>query len=286
MITKQHYLLWTIFLLLVALILYRFFSSSQLTTSKEHIQRTVVLLEDNVNIRTEASEKSSIVTKGKKGEEFPYLHQEDDWYHIALPNNETAYVTRALAAMSYEKTDNLLEGKTIILDAGHGGKDEGATGKRGTLEKNLTLQTVKNIQQELLTLGATVILTREDDTYIELEDRVAVSKQQWADLFISIHYDSALTSAAKGITTFYYRQKEDKPLAKTIHESLIKRTKANNRNFLYGDYLVLRDNKIPSILLELGFLSNEEDEKRVNTEEFQQTAVEAIVEGIIEYVHK
>jgi N-acetylmuramoyl-L-alanine amidase len=286
MINKRKYLLWATFLLFIAVISYRFFSSPPKTHTLENTKRTVILLEDNVNIRTDASENSAILSKGMKGDTFPFIQQEKDWYQIILPNKETAYITSSLGAISYEKTNKILEGKSIVLDAGHGGKDDGAIGKNGTVEKDLTLQTVKNIQQELLKLGATVILTREDDTYIELEDRVSISQKQWADLFISIHYDSALTSAAKGITTFYYQNNKDKPLAEAIHESLIKKTKATNRGYLYGDYQVLRINKIPSILLELGFLTNEEDERRINTEIFQQTAVEAIVDGIIEYVHE
>jgi N-acetylmuramoyl-L-alanine amidase len=282
MIKKQKYLLSAVGLILLALIVYYVLSPPH---TNEYVKQLVVLVEDNVNIRTEPSEASSIISKGNKGDTFPLIQQQKGWYQIVLPTKELAYVVSTLGTTTYEKNNKTLEGKTIVLDAGHGGKDEGAVGKRGTIEKEITLQTVKELQQKLEKLGAMVLLTREDDTYIELEDRVAISERKWADCFISIHYDSALTNTAKGITTFYYKEDKDKPLAKAIHESLITYTKANDRGYVDADYLVLRTNPIPSILLELGFLSNEEDEKRINTETFQQTAIHAIVEGIIAYVH-
>ena len=171
--------------------------------------------------------------------------------------------------------------KVIVIDPGHGGNDPGSIGLRGTKEKDITLKTAKNIQKKLEEKGMTVILTRQDDTFVSLKDRVAIAQNKSADLFLSIHYDGFITNDVKGVTTYYY--KGEQALAETIHEHLFKHIQAKNRGVKLGDYYVLRENQKPSILLELGYITNQEDEERMNSQEFQTNVTAGVVSGITEY---
>lgn len=183
------------------------------------------------------------------------------------------------------KKEKILKGKTIIIDPGHGGKDVGASGQRGTLEKDVTLKMAKSLQQELVKkTEATVILTRDKDITVTKKDRVELAKNNNADLFISIHFDAFTSNEVKGITT-YYNNNADKSLATIIHRHLFKQDLGTrDRGVALGDYFVIRENTKPSILLELGYISNAEDEKRINSQTYQTGTSTAIVEGVIEYL--
>jgi len=183
-------------------------------------------------------------------------------------------------------SEKILTGKTIVIDAGHGGIDIGASGKNGTNEKDVTLTMAKNIQNELeKRTDANVILTRNDDVNISLADRVKIAYEQKADLFVSIHFDAFFTIDVEGITT-YYKKKSDEPLAALIQDHIFKNgLDARDRGVSLGDYYVLRENSSPAILLELGYISNSSDEARMTSEEFQSNTTNSIVDGMIDYLN-
>ncbi|NOU72702.1 N-acetylmuramoyl-L-alanine amidase [Paenibacillus sp. LMG 31458] len=183
------------------------------------------------------------------------------------------------------KENRILEGKTIVIDAGHGGKDVGATGQTGIHEKDLTVQTALNIKQELAEkTGANIVLTREQDEFLTLAERVEIAENHAADLFISIHFDAFTSNDVAGITT-YYNKPADRQLATMIHDKIFEQNiDTRDRGVSQGDYFVLRENKNPSLLLELGYISNQADEQRIQTQDFQNKAAAAITEGIISYL--
>lgn len=184
----------------------------------------------------------------------------------------------------FHKEKGPLKEIIIILDAGHGGKDEGATGFSGTLEKELNLFTTKLLQAKLESYGATVYLTREDDSFYSLKKRTLFVTKKDADMFISIHYNSSPSKEPEGITTFYYHDQKDKLLASKIHNQILSNTHPIDKGILFGDYYVLRENPIPSALLELGFISNKEEEKQILTKKFQENITTSITEAILKYV--
>jgi N-acetylmuramoyl-L-alanine amidase len=191
--------------------------------------------------------------------------------------------------------DALLEGKTIVIDPGHGGRDGGTTGiAHGTIEKELNLKVAKNIREELKKrTGATVILTREDDSSLlgdtkqkeELQARIDLAQEHNADLYISIHHDAFEDKEVQGITTYYGKNKRsDKKLAEIIQDAIFNQNiETRDRGAKAGNYHVLRESQVPAVLVELGFTSNEKDENRMNSEEFQTKSKKGIVDGIIEY---
>lgn len=115
-------------------------------------------------------------------------------------------------------------------------------------------------------------MTRADDTFISLEDRTKLAQTADADLFLSIHFDAFENGDVHGMTTYYNKQ-QDQELAYRIHDELITTDIGmKDRGVMIGDYHVLRENTRPAVLLELGYMSNPEDEARMQSELFQEQA--------------
>ena len=188
---------------------------------------------------------------------------------------------------------DLLEGKTIVIDPGHGGVDIGTTGLTyGTSEKEVNLTVAQNIKRELEErTAAIVVLTREKDIDLgrnqkeSLQKRIQIADKASADLYISIHHDAFTDPSVNGITVHYSsHQNMSKKLAKVLNSSIFKHTiNAKNRGIRDSDYYVLKNNSAPSVLLELGFTSNKEDEIRMVSKDFQNKTSVSIVDGIIEF---
>ncbi|CAH1217245.1 hypothetical protein PAECIP111893_04241 [Paenibacillus plantiphilus] len=175
--------------------------------------------------------------------------------------------------------------KLIVLDAGHGGTDPGTTGISGKLEKHFNLALTLKVEALLRQIpGVDVVLTRSDDTFIPLGDRAVIANNLQAALFISLHGNSVLSSpTVRGTETLYYND-SSKPLANILHRHLLAAAGFKDRTVKYKSLKVLRDATMPAALLEIGFLSNAEEESIMHTEEFQNRVASAIVTGIKEYL--
>ena len=171
--------------------------------------------------------------------------------------------------------------KRILIDAGHGGTDYGAI--RGDInEKDIVLDVAKLVQKDLTKLGHTVIMTREDDTYVSLQDRVDISEKENADIFISIHVNSSVKPEIEGVETHYYHQ-ESIDLAQAVHESLITNLKSFDRGLFKSKFYVINHTTMPAILCEIGFISNEDEQKLIITDKRKKQTADAIVEGVLRY---
>ncbi len=174
-------------------------------------------------------------------------------------------------------------GKLIVLDPGHGGRDVGAIGVSGGYESYYTLHTAEYIKDHLELRGAEVILTREQDEDLLLTERSEISNLLDADAFLSIHYNSTSQAPeAAGISTYFYHNRDQK-LAEFIQTQLLLHTDLNDRRIHQENLQVLRTNNQPSLLLELGFISNEEEEKVIQTEEFLNQISNGITNGLAQY---
>ncbi|MDX8364091.1 SH3 domain-containing protein [Cytobacillus sp. IB215665] len=256
-------------------------------------ENTVRILHNGTNLRDKPSTTANIVVRANEGDTYPILDVDGDWYKIQLPNESTAYVAGWIVKAStnvpiIEKNgiEQYLKDKIIVIDPGHGGRDGGTTGLKGSLEKNITVRTANILEDKLSAAGATVFLTREEDIYVSLRNRVSISHYYNADAFISLHYDSTTDRGVSGITSFYYDETKDKQLAVSLHEQLINYTNLNDRSARFGNYHVLRENKQPSALLELGFLSNNEEELMINSTHFQEAIGNALYYGLAQYFNK
>ncbi len=261
------------------------------TTTKVDVEQnsTVTILYNGTNIRKSATTNSSVISRANASETFTVLSVQNDWYEIQLKDGSKGFVAGWLVTVSGASqqierpgAEQYLKNKVIVIDPGHGGRDTGATGIKGSYEKNLTLKTAQLLYDKLKTAGANVVMTRNTDSYLSLSSRVGMSHTHAADAFVSIHFDSILDSSVRGMTSYYYHNYQQS-LATTVGKEVASFTKLKDRGVRYGDYHVLRENKRASVLLELGYLSNSAEETLVNSESYLANAATGIYQGLAKY---
>lgn len=186
-----------------------------------------------------------------------------------------------------------LKGKIIALDAGHGGSDTGAIGPTGVTEKGVTLRVAKALQKLLQAEGATVLMTRTTDTEVspkkanasdveELQARCDVGNDGNADIFISMHMDSFTNSTPSGTTGYYYTKgsKASQRLAQYVSEAVVTALGTGNRGTKSCNFYVVKHTDMPATLVEMAFISNDKEEKLMNSEAGINRAAEGILNGL------
>ncbi len=186
-------------------------------------------------------------------------------------------------------------GITIVLDAGHGGRDGGSVGCNGTIEKEINLEYVLALKEMLTRNGYKVILTRKNDDGLysnldknkkqsDMNERFKIIKQANPNLVISIHMNSFPQASAKGAMTYYRaNDKSSKMCADLIQKSLFNVTECKQQNSKVGDYFMLNCSYYSAVLIECGFISNPEEERLLNTQEYKKKIIQAIFNGILLY---
>ncbi len=185
-------------------------------------------------------------------------------------------------------------GKTIVIDAGHGGKDPGALSILGFKEKDVNLSIALKLENALRQKGYNVIMTRNTDTYVDLYERPKIANNVKADLFISIHCNSTLLNSVNGLELLYcpatessYKTVDQYPFAKSIHDSIVSSTGINSRGIKKrSDLVVLRLTNMPAVLIETAFLTNPDDAQKLIQDSFQQKVVQGIVNGVEQYMNQ
>ena len=186
-----------------------------------------------------------------------------------------------------------LKGKIIALDAGHGGSDTGAIGPTGVTEKGVTLRVAKALQKLLQAEGATVLMTRTTDTEVspkkanasdveELQARCDVGNDGNADIFISMHMDSFTNSTPSGTTGYYYTKgsKASQRLAQYVSEGVVTALGTGNRGTKSCNFYVVKHTDMPATLVEMAFISNDKEERLMNSEAGINRAAEGILNGL------
>ena len=175
-----------------------------------------------------------------------------------------------------------LKNITIIVDPGHGGKDPGALARWGTMnEKDIVLDVSLKLAKELKDRGANVIMTRETDNFIELNDRAYFADIHNANLFISIHADAHKDNSVSGATFYIARS----PLRKSRHiaeslETSFDSKYISNKGIRNADYRVLTKHSRPAVLVECGYITNKQDAYRLSTKWYRRKLVNALADGI------
>jgi N-acetylmuramoyl-L-alanine amidase len=173
------------------------------------------------------------------------------------------------------------QAKTVVLDAGHGGHDRGGVPGDPYSEKIYTLDVARRIRARLNEAGYHVVMTRSDDTFIGLNQRCAIANSQRGAIFVSVHFNSAPREGADGIETYYYSGKSA-GLAASIHARLVRAAGTEDRHVRTRGYYVLRNNRLPAVLCECGFLTNRGEGRRIATSAaHRQRLADAIAEGIM-----
>jgi len=176
----------------------------------------------------------------------------------------------------------------IIIDPGHGGFDHGSHSKVCE-EKKICLSTSLILKNYLNALGFRVELTRSKDVFIPLKERASMANQAKCALFISVHYNAAKNKNAHGIEVFYYgkekssRAKSSKKLAQCVLAKLLAHTGAISRGVKSGNFCVIRETKMPAILVEGGFITNPKEVRLLSDNYYLEKIAKSIAEGIDKY---
>lgn len=178
---------------------------------------------------------------------------------------------------------------TVYLDPGHGGTDEGCA-RGGVREKDVNLAIALLVRDQLKEQGYQVIMSRETDTYVSKEMRVAEANRSGADIYISIHQNATEKGAGvKGMEVWYTEddgRTDSKRLALLIRQQTLKSTEATERELRSdADFYVTKNTSMPACLIETGFLSNAAERRKLNLAEYQQQIAGGIVQGIAYYFH-
>lgn len=255
--------------------------SNEVTISKLYARQ------NETKIRETPAIDSNVVSTIDLGDTIKLLSSEGDWYKVELKDGATGYVANwVVSSAKPNKNTNVtsIAEATIMLDAGHGGSDAGSISNNGEIyEKVITLATVNYVKKELQKYGANVLLTRDDDSLVDLPEIANKSNRANADIFISFHYDSTEGSnIASGTTTYFYHDKH-KLLANTINDHLEHELPLPNRGVEFGDFQVLRDNNQPAVLLELGYMNSDYDLSEFQTKTYQKKVAAAVTKALVEY---
>lgn len=193
--------------------------------------------------------------------------------------------------------DNLLAGRTIIIDPGHGGGDPGTIGVSKTTEAENVLAIAWDLRGMLEHSGAKVIMTRQTEkspaqgtsfayqTNGQLAARTAISNRSDADIFVSIHNDWNGTKSISGSTTYYYKS-QDWLLSDSIQSAITDTLGSRDVGVKRGNFYVLRNTNIPAALVEVGFLSNNREAELLSQPWYRTAAAQGIYQGIVDYYRK
>ncbi|MBR2723327.1 MAG: N-acetylmuramoyl-L-alanine amidase, partial [Lentisphaeria bacterium] len=194
--------------------------------------------------------------------------------------------------------------RTVFIDPGHGGKDVGAEGRYYS-EKKLTMRLAAKVRVLLKNAGFNVVMSRRSDAYLTLQQRASIANKNKADVFVSIHFNSAANKKVYGLETYcmtpvgasssnaskiewksYNGNRHDKnnfALAYLMQRSMLRYSNALDRGVKHARFLVLREVEMPAVLVECGFLSNPESERIIGTEKYLNQIARGIAQSIISY---
>lgn len=195
---------------------------------------------------------------------------------------------------------------TIVVDAGHGGHDNGAA-RNGLREKDLTLDTALRLEKKLRARGFPVVMTRRDDRFLELAERADSANRIPRALFVSIHFNDNISASGEGVETYYasdkvppareswsfaglFREKPEAPpadngqaFAAAVQSSVVGALKVTDRGVKSGRYAVIRQTRCPAVLVEGGFINTPTQAKLISRPAYREKLAIAIAEGIADY---
>lgn len=170
---------------------------------------------------------------------------------------------------------------TVVIDAGHGGFDRGGIRQNLLPEKDVALDVAQRLQKSLRKSGLKTVMTRSDDRFVTLDQRVAIANAQRNAIFMCIHFNAALRRSARGVETFYATPTEAR-LATRIQRNLAATTSGDNRGVKRASFHVLRKTRMRAVLAECGFLTNPQDAALAQNARYRQVLADQISRAIVE----
>ncbi|MCA1041632.1 N-acetylmuramoyl-L-alanine amidase [Bacillus infantis] len=241
----------------------------------------------DLNVRTGPGTGYNVVGSLPQDAEVTIYYSQGDWVY-ASSGSLKGFVHSGYLADSLEPVVKPSGKRIIAIDPGHGGKDPGAI-SNGIYEKELNLSVSLKVRNILQQKGIQVVMTRTGDTYPTLGQRVDIAVNAKADSFVSIHGNTNGSSSPSGTETYYStaalsdRAESSRQLATFIQNRLYKAIDTQNRGVKTANFQVIRYNPLPSVLVELGFLSNKSDAAKLSSDAYRNKMAEAIALGIVDY---
>ncbi|RJS60699.1 cell wall hydrolase [Bacillus sp. PK3_68] len=244
---------------------------------------------DSLNVRTGPSDAYPKVGAVKQDEQVKSAYKVGSWNYIKYGSLEGfvhgSYLRNTAEATNAGNVDPRIAKQVIVLDPGHGGHDSGATGF-GIYEKNVVLDTGLKLNNLFKKTPFQVKMTRSTDKFVELRDRVSFAKSAGANTFISIH---ANAGGGTGSETYYYSAyknpnvTDSKLLASKIQARMVAAWNLANRGVKNGNFHVIRENTMPAVLVELGFIDTKKDNDMLRSDYWRNAAAKAIYYGTLDY---
>lgn len=255
----------------------------------EQVIKGVVTAIEGLNVRSGPSTSYNIIGTIRYKETVDIVSTSNGWHKIKY-NGGYGYVSA-----SYVSTDGNLPSepsnpstptkiKKIVIDPGHGGSDPGAIGPNGLREKDVVLDVSLKLKNILQSNGYSTVMTRTNDVYLTLQERVNISNSSNADFFLSVHNNSFTNPSANGTETFSYQSTGfGADVARKIQSQLVSTNGLTNRGFKTESFYVLKYNKIPSALVEIAFISNPYEESLLASDSFRAKSARAIADAIMSF---
>lgn len=171
---------------------------------------------------------------------------------------------------------------TVVVDAGHGGKDLGAN-REGVYEKYLNLSVALKVKQALEARGVTVHMTRNTDKFLELSQITGITNRIRPDAFVSVHTNASVNATARGLETYYFTP-QSRDLAQRVHRRMVNSIPSPDRGVRTARFYVVHHTTVPAILCEMGYISNPQERSELQSEARQRATAEAIAQGVVEFL--
>jgi N-acetylmuramoyl-L-alanine amidase len=263
-----------------------------LTLHNTTAQTDIIRLDDDPLIsRLDWQQLSPTPGVGQGGVQYTFnLKKNQQWgYKLRYEGTSLVLALRHPPTLARIKKQKPLSGLKILLDPGHGGKEAGALGPTGYPEKDVNLVVSKLLRDELVKRGATVVMTRDDDRDVSLVDRMAMINKEEPAIAMSIHYNSLPDEGdaenTKGIGAFWYNPQAHS-LAVFMHNHIVRQRKRPSYGVFWNNLALTRPAAAPSVLMELGFMSNPNEFEWVTDSKEQKKLATTIADGIVEWFRK
>lgn len=259
-------------------------TSTPVTYEVYHLVSPERLVIDLMGVKTKLTQDQITVNKGDV--KSVRMHQHPDKvrvvYDLGKYEGHRVLSQKRAQVVEISLGFSSLAGAVIVIDPGHGGSDPGAVGGKGTFEKNINLAVALKVAALLKGAGAKVVMTRDSDVYPTLGERVDIANQLNADIFVSVHCNSLKRVDPGGTEVFVAPRSAitSMALAQAVQKSLVKQIGLFDRGVKSNEFYVLNHTNMPSVLVELAFISKEEEEILLNDPAFQDKAALGIYEGI------
>ncbi|WP_209020939.1 peptidoglycan-binding protein [Evansella clarkii] len=244
---------------------------------------TVTGVSSSLNVRSGPGTSHSAIGSVSRGATVQIKGTERNGWLRIDHNGRTGYVSGRYISLNVPSS-GALRGKVIMLDPGHGDTDPGAIAG-GMRESELVLDISLRAKRLLENQGATVIMTRSTDVFLTLSQRASLANGSNADVFVSVHAN-AFNGTANGTETFWNNRNQaanSEKLAHTLQNATVQKMGTNYRRVDQANYTVITSTRIPSALLEVGFMDHSGDAAKLRQSSYRDRSAEAIVEGLINY---